>query len=217
MGVLHVEHRVLARLLAGEFHVELDGGVVGALQEIPAGRVDADEVDEIVDRHELAGALAHLHRLAVGNEVDELHDQQLQAIWIATERLEGGAHPADVAVVVGTEHEQLAVVATVMLVAHIREIRRVIRRGAVGADHDAVLVVAALLRLQPPRAVALHEFAVALDDRQRAIQRALASALRHLVERAFAEEAVEVHAEVVERDPCALEHRVDAQGRELLV
>ncbi len=58
---------------------------MGALQQEPTRGIDADLLHEIVDRHELPGALAHLHLLAALDERHELHDQQLQAVRIATE------------------------------------------------------------------------------------------------------------------------------------
>ena len=56
-------------------------------------------------------ALRHLHALAALGEVDELHDHDLEALGVAAERLPGGLHPQDVAVVVGAPDVDRAVVA----------------------------------------------------------------------------------------------------------
>ena len=62
--VLHVEDRVLGRLLGCEVDVDLDRLVVAARDEMPARCVDADLVDEVVQKDDVAAALGHLRRLA---------------------------------------------------------------------------------------------------------------------------------------------------------
>ena len=93
MRVLDVVDRVLVGLATRQVEVEIDRRVVRAREQVPAGRVDADLRDEVVERHELARALGHLCALARAHEVHELHDQQLQLVGVAAERLVGGLHP----------------------------------------------------------------------------------------------------------------------------
>ena len=66
--------------------------------------VDADVVDQLVERDELAAALGHPRPLAALDDVDELHDRGLEAVGLEAERRERRAHPRHVAVVVGAEH-----------------------------------------------------------------------------------------------------------------
>ena len=77
--VLHVVDGVLGALLRGEVDVDLDRLVGAAVDEEPAGRVDADLVDQLVEEHDVAGALRHLRRLAAAGQVDELVEQHLDA------------------------------------------------------------------------------------------------------------------------------------------
>ena len=86
--VLDVVDGVLGRLLAGEVEVEVDRRVVRALQQEEARRVDPDLVHEVVERHELAPALGHRRALAALDDVDELHDHELELPGLAAEGLE---------------------------------------------------------------------------------------------------------------------------------
>ena len=58
MDVLDVVDGVLARLLGREVDVDLDRLVVAAVDEEPAGEVDARLVHELVEEHDVAAALA---------------------------------------------------------------------------------------------------------------------------------------------------------------
>ena len=104
----------------------------GAGQRV-AGGVDADGLDQVLQRDDGAGALAHPHRLAVLDQVDQLADQDLEVV--ARGVAEGGAHghqPADVAVVVGAEHDDDAVEAALALVEVVGEVAGEVGRLAVG-------------------------------------------------------------------------------------
>ena len=101
--VLHVVDRVLGRLLAREVEVEVDRRVVRALQHEEARRVDADLVDQLVERDELAAALGHRRALAALDEVDELQHRDLERVGIGAERRHRRLHARDVAVMVGAE------------------------------------------------------------------------------------------------------------------
>ena len=46
--------------------------------QVPAGRVDSDLVDEVVEEDDVAAALRHLRRLAAPGQMDELVDQHLE-------------------------------------------------------------------------------------------------------------------------------------------
>ena len=89
---------------------------MAARGEEPARGVHADVVEQVVERDDRAGALRHLHALAALDEVDELHDHELEALGVAAERLPGGLHARHVAVVVGAPDVDRAVVAALELV-----------------------------------------------------------------------------------------------------
>ncbi len=78
MRVLHVVDRVLGRVRAGEVEVEVERAVVRALQHEEAGGVDADLVEQLVERHELAATLGHRRARVALDQVHELQDQDLE-------------------------------------------------------------------------------------------------------------------------------------------
>ena len=104
VDVLDVVDGVLARLLGREVDVDLDRLVVAAVDEEPAGEVDADLVDEVVEEDHVALALRHLRLLAAADEMDELVDQELDPRRVVAEHLapRPRARPT-YAVVVGAE------------------------------------------------------------------------------------------------------------------
>ena len=63
MGVLNIEHGIVAALLQHLLEVEVELGIVFAGQHDEANHVLADLVDDFAEGHECAGALRHLHRL----------------------------------------------------------------------------------------------------------------------------------------------------------
>ena len=120
----------------------------------PMSSISSSRVDE------LAAALRHLRPLAALDDVDELHDQRLEARPGRRRAPASAARiRADVAVVVGAEHVDQAVEAALELVAVVGDVGGEVGRLAVGADQDPVLVVAELGRAQPGRALALVDVA----------------------------------------------------------
>ena len=130
------------------------GGVVAALDHEEAGRVDADVVDQLVERHELALALRHPRALAA---LDDLTSCMIGA----SKRSRVGRAPRSprasghVAVVVGAEDVDQLLGAPLELVAVVGDVGGEVGRLAVRADQHPVLVVAELGRPQPDRALAL--------------------------------------------------------------
>ena len=82
---------------------------MAALDHEEAGRVDADVVDQLVKRDELAPALGHPRALAALDDVHELHDRRLVGLGSVAERLKRRLHPRHVAVVVGAERRDQVV------------------------------------------------------------------------------------------------------------
>ena len=72
MGILDVEDRVVLRRLdhLGEVEVHLGIGMPG--QHGEAHDVLADLADDVGEGDEIAGALRHLHRLAIAEQPDHL-------------------------------------------------------------------------------------------------------------------------------------------------
>ena len=163
MRVLDVEDGVLRGLLGREVDVDVDRLVVAARDEVPAGRVDADLVDEVVQEHDVAAALGHLRRLASLRQVDELVDQHLERLTRVAEHLGQRLQAADVAVVIGPEDVHEVVEALGVLPAHVGGIGREVRRRPVGAPEDAVLLVAVGRRPGPQGPVVL----VGVEQRDR--------------------------------------------------
>ena len=158
-----------------------------AREEVPARRVDADLVDELVEEDDVAAPLRHLRGLAAAGQVHELVDEHLERVPRVTEHLRERLEPPDVAVVVGTEHVDEPVEPLRELAPDVRRVRREVGRRAVRPDDDAVLVVAVQARARPERAVLL----VRVERRER---------LRDLrLDDALPLEGVEVDAEPLER------------------
>ena len=134
MGVLHVEHRVLARLLHDLGVVEIQRRVVLAGEHDEAHHVLADFVDEVAERHKRPGALGHLHRFAVVEHPDHLAELDVELAFAVGERLQGGLHALDVAAVVGAPDVDQVLEAAVHLVLVVGDVA-----GEIGADAAGLL------------------------------------------------------------------------------
>ena len=122
--------------------------VVGAREaKIPARSIDADLVQQLVKRHELARALGHRYLFAVAHEAHPGDEQNVDRVAVEAQRLRGVLEPRDGAVVVGAPDVDQLVEAAAELLHDVADVAREIRRLAVRADNDAVLVVAELGRL----------------------------------------------------------------------
>ena len=211
MGVLHVEDRVVVGGLRPEVEVDVEVGLERVAHECVAGCVDADRLDQVEQRDDVAGALAHPHDRAVAEQVDHLADDDLEvdAGLVA----EGGAqrhHPADVAVVVGAEQDDAALEAPLPLVEVVRRVAGDVGAVTVALDDHAVLVVAVLLGAQPDGTVRLVDVAELAEPRERAVGGA------GLVEVVLVEVHVERHPEVAQRLLDLVEHQPDAVRAERL-
>ena len=154
--VLDVVDRVLLRPLGGEVDVELDRLVVPARDEVPAGGVDADLVDQLGEEDDVAAALRHRLRLVALLEVDELVDQHLDPLRVVAEHRRRGRQPQHVPVVIGAEHVDRPVEAALELVPQVGDVGGEVEVAAVGrADERAVLVVAVRARPRPDRVLRL--------------------------------------------------------------
>ena len=126
--------------------------------------------------------------------LDELVDEHLDRLARVAEHLGERLQPGDVAVVVGTEDVDQSVEAAGVLAPDVRRVEREVRRLAVRADDDAVLVVAVRARPGPDGAVRL----VGVEQLDRLGRLGLDDALPL--------ERVEVDPEALERGLDLLEH-----------
>src|SRR3954452_2294401 len=206
--VLDVVDRVLLRPLGREVDVDLDRLVGAAVGEVPTRGVHADLVHEVVEQDDVAAPLRHLRLRAASRQVDELVEDDLEALGVVAEHSRDCRIPVARAVMVGPEDVDRAVEATLQFVHEVNDVG-----GAVGgravfrAKEHPVLVVAVRRRPRPQRAVLL----VGVELRQQLGQ--------PLLELALEPEAVEVDPEPLERrlDPLQHQrHRVALQGGEIV-
>ena len=202
--VLDVVDRVARVLLLGDLDVEVDRLVGGARQHQKPGRVHADLVDELGERHHLARALGHAHGLAVAEQVDELAEHHLERAGVAP-CLEHRLAALHVAVVVGAPDVDQVVETAHELVMVIGHVANEVRHLAVLLDEDAVLVIAECRGAEPGGAILLEKVALLVHRVQSARHRGLPRLIGH-VERALREPAVEMHAEAAERVLHQLQH-----------
>ena len=94
--VLDVVDGVLLRALRGEVDVDLDRLVGPAVDEVPARRVDADLVDEVVEEDDVAAPLRHLRLLAALRQMHELVEEHLDALRVVAEQPAAAAYQCDV-------------------------------------------------------------------------------------------------------------------------
>ena len=154
--VLDVVDGVLLRPLGREVDVELDRLVVAARDEVPARCVDADRVEELVEEDDVAAPLRHLLRLARPRRGGRAGRSSTSTdVARVAEHLRERLQARDVAVVVGAEHVDEPVEAARELPPDVGGVLREVRRRAVRADEDAVLVVAVRARARPQRPVLL--------------------------------------------------------------
>ena len=119
-----------------------------------------------------------------------------------------GAHPVDVAVVVGAEHVDQQVEAALELVAVVGDVGGEVGRRAVGADQDPVLVVAELRGPQPDGALAARRRG--RGSRRSAIAFSIAPASWSARSEA---QVSKLDARPLERLADPVEHQLDAEPR----
>src|SRR5207237_5187000 len=105
--------------------------------------------------HELPGALAHPHRLALVSQPDVLMDQELERRRVLAERLQAPPQPGDVADVVDPPDVDEVLEPPGVLVEVVGDVGGEVRRPSVAPDEDAVLVVPEPAGAKPPRAILL--------------------------------------------------------------
>ena len=163
------------------------------LEHEEAGRVDADVVEQLVEGDEVAAALRHLRSLAAVDDVDELHDRELEQLGVQAEGGEPRPQPGHVAVVVRAEHVEQPAAAALELVAVVGDVGQEVGGLAAGADQHPVLVVAEGGGAQPGGAVGLVDLAARLQLPDEGVQDVA------VVQRALGEPGVELDAVALQR------------------
>ena len=219
-GVLHVEDRIVLRLLGHLGEVEVERRVVLAIEHHEADRVAPDLLHHLAQRHEVAGALRHPDRLAAAIELDQLADQHGQLDLAVRHGPGQRFQPLDVAAVICAEHEDQLVEAAADLVVDVADVGSEIGEGAVRLDQRPVDVVADLGRAEQ-RLLAIFPVVrlLALGRRQLALvdvtlQRQIVDRRADLlgivgVQRALREEDIVMHVEQREILADHRHHRVD--------
>ncbi len=223
MAVLDIEHRVVLGLLDHLGEIEIQHRVVLAEQHHEAHGVGADLVDHLAERNEIAGALRHLHRFAVAQQLDELDDLDVERALAAGDRRDRRLHALDIAAVIGAPDVDHVDEAAVELGLVVGDVGGEIRVAAVGLQQRTVDVVAELRRLEQ-RLLAI--FPILVDGALRPWQPALIDKAplaqivdrgRHLVavaglQRALGEEHLVGDVEGGEIIPDHLHHHGDGLG-----
>ena len=185
---------MVLRVRQVEIDVELRVGRTA--HEGVARRIHTDDVDEVLEGDDRAGALRHPHWFAVLHEVDLLADQDLEIDVRDIAERRGHRHQSlDVAVMVGAEQDQVAFESALSLVQVVGEVAGDVGALAVFLDDDAVFVVAEVGCAQPGRPVRLEDVAQFAQTVDRVLDRA------RFVQFVLVGEDVEVHAELVQGSP----------------
>ena len=80
MHVLDIVNRIVIGLLLGHFQVEVQRAAIIPCQENEAGGIRAHFLDHILEGDKLAGPRGHGHRLAGTQQVDQLHQDDMELI-----------------------------------------------------------------------------------------------------------------------------------------
>ncbi len=153
MGVLHVEHRIFARLFLRQFQIEVEMAIRLAHEEEKPRRVASDFLEHVFESNEFAGAFAHAHRFAAAGELDHLDQHHLQSVGIVTQALHRRLQARHIAMMIGAPDIDQFGKLTLKFVAMIGDVGGEISQLAVALDHRAIFIVAELRRAKPLGAV----------------------------------------------------------------
>src|SRR6476469_10137527 len=101
MGVLNIEHRIVARLLSDFDEIEIARRVVLPVQHHEANGPSAHFVHDLPQRDERPGTLRHLDRLSAAKQAHKLTKLDVELSLAIGERGDGGLNALDVTAVVG--------------------------------------------------------------------------------------------------------------------
>ena len=178
IGILHVEDRVVLRLLHHLVEIEIQRHVVLARQHHETGDIGADLIDHVAQGDERARAFRHLERRAVFPQLDQLHQLDVQRHPALGQCQNRRLHPLDIAAMVRPKNVDQRVKAALHLVVVIGDVGGEIGPGSVGFHHRPVHVIAMRgaaeqgldARLPILRLLALGRFQHAFVDQPHAAQ-----------------------------------------------
>ena len=142
MGVLDIVDRVLTVLADGEVEVEFHRGFRTGVEEVACG-VHRNLIQQICQRDGFTGALGHPLGLPVAHELDQLHEDDVQAVLaVEVQRVHCTLETGNVSVVIGApDVDGLVEAANLQLVAVIGDVRGKIGVKPVGAAQHVVLQI----------------------------------------------------------------------------
>ena len=139
---LHVKYRILLRLLNHFGEVEVERSVVLAIQHHEPHGIGADLVDDVAHGDEGAGPLAHLERLAVLEQPDELAEDHIEIALAVGDGRDRRLQALFVARVIGAEHIDHVRETAVPLGLVIGDVGRKVGVAAVRLEQRAIAVIA---------------------------------------------------------------------------
>src|SRR4029078_12391269 len=104
MGVLNVEHRIVARLLGDLDEIEVERRVVLPEKHHEANRPLAHFIHDLPERNERARSLRHLDRLAAAKQADELTELNVEIGLAAGQCCKRRLHALHMAAMVSAPH-----------------------------------------------------------------------------------------------------------------
>ena len=139
VGVLNIINGVLVVLTDRQIEVKVHLSVGLSCVEEETRAVNGNLLEKIAELDRLAGTLAHLNKLAVTHELNELHKHDVELVAVVADGVHSALHPHNVAVVVGAPNVDKSFKSAVKFILVIRDIRGKIGRVAVLADKHVVL------------------------------------------------------------------------------
>src|SRR6516165_1869091 len=144
MGVLNIEHRVIARLLGDLDEIEIEWRVILTVKHHEANGPRAHFVHDIPERDERPGTFGHLDRLPAAKQADKLTKLDVELCLAIGQRGDRRLHALNVAAVVGPPDVDHIGEAASEFVAVIGHIGGEIGVAAIGLDKRSVHIIAEL-------------------------------------------------------------------------
>ena len=139
---MHVEHRIVLRLLQHLGKVKVQGDIVFARQYDEPGDICAGLFNNVTQGHEGACAFRHLEGLAILVQLYKLDELDIQRNFAIRQRRDGGLHPLDIAAMVGAENVDQRIEPAPHFVVVIGDVGREIGPRPVRLFHRTIHIIA---------------------------------------------------------------------------
>src|SRR6188508_478029 len=169
MRILDVVHGIVSRSLLGEFEIEFEVRFGIPHEEIEFGGIGTHFVDDFPHRNELARPLRHLYFFTGSQQLHELHEHNLQALFGMAIGLHDRLHTRDVDMVIGAPNVDEQIIATPQFVPMIRDVGSQVGVLPALLLDDAVFLVPKVRRAEPPGPVLLKDEPTGLQLIQHAL------------------------------------------------